>query len=406
MTSMTFTKVIDIGDFANPCLTPFLREIAYDEMMRFGLAEPTIVPDSKQWECAMALRTFAGHGIIAPNATFAGIGAGIEQTTYALAARGCVVFPTDRYLDVTPWSDVAPAGMMVRPAQYTQVKFERGNVIPVHTDARALRLPNAFFDGVYSAGSIEHFGSLEAVAAAAEEIGRILKPGGVASIATEFRLEGPNDRPWFDDNCILFTPKLLEQWIIMPSGLEMIGDAMMSTSPATYDCRVVLREFLDKAGTVDSLTKKRSVYPNLVLFHEGFLFCSVHLALRKPHGQGRSAIGPRSRAFESVVETEARRASGVLAEQIRVSNESFAGSRPCEEQPRSPEQIRVLSERVRQLETENVAILHSRSMRITRPMRDFARYARSSPVLRGPGVLLMRFLRMIKRIWRAALGGY
>jgi SAM-dependent methyltransferase len=396
MTSLPFTKVIDIADFADPCLTPFLEEISYDEMVRFGLSKPAIVPDSKQWECAMMLRTFAEHGVIGPNATFAGIGAGTEQTTYALAARGCVVFPTDRYLEVTPWSDVAPAGMMVRPAQYTKFKFDCGNVLPVHTDARVLRLPSNFFDGVYSAGSIEHFGSLEAVAAAAEEIGRILKPGGVAGISTEFRLEGPNDRPWFDDTCILFTPELLDKWIVKPSGLEVIGDATMSTSPATYDSRVVLLDFLSTAGSVDSLTRKRSVYPNLVLFHQGFLFCSVHLALRKPLAPAASARGSRSRAFESSVETEARRVSGVLTEQIRAWNQSFGSDRVSSD--------RVSSNRVRQLEADMVALLHSRSMRITRPLREFGQYARTSPMLRGPGVLSMRAVRMMRRVCKAALG--
>jgi SAM-dependent methyltransferase len=327
MTKLPFTKVVDIADFSNPLLLPHLRDIARGEMMRFGLSEPAIIPDSKQWECAMMMRTFSELGVVRPGALLAGIGAGTEETTFALAAKDCIVFPTDRYLELTPWSDVAPAGMMVNPAQFSPYAYPRGAVIPVHSDARAASLPSGFFDGVYSAGSIEHFGSLEAVSAAAEEIGRILKPGGIAAISTEFRLDGPNDKPWFSDDCILFTPELLQKHIVGPSGLELIGEPDYSTSKETYDNRVVLTDFLKKAKRVVSLADKRNAYPNLVLFHDGYLFCSVHLAMRKPMAAAGSSAGGFSSHFSQAVTAGAVRTGGVLTAQIAEWTESY-GKRP------------------------------------------------------------------------------
>jgi hypothetical protein len=310
------------------------------------------------------------------------------------------VFPTDRYLEQTPWSDVAPAGMMVRPAQYSQYRYSRGAVIPVHSDARVLALPSAFADGVYSAGSIEHFGSLEAVAAAAEEIGRVLKPGGIAVISTEFRLDGPNDRRWFDDGCILFTPELLQDYIVKPSGLELIGEASFDTSQETFDNRVVLFEFLEKAKRVETLTDKRNAYPNLVLYHEGFLFCSVHVALRKAKTGTFAATG-RSARFEETVAAEATRTSGILTAQIAQWTSTY-GQRPSTMQyPR--DLLREEAEAQQKNFNDALADVvrryeQSRSWRVTAPLRAAARIVRGTPLLRRSARFVLRALRAAKRL--------
>jgi SAM-dependent methyltransferase len=409
MTELAHSKIIDIADFSDPVLLPYLHDIAYGEMRRFGLTEPVIIPDSKQWECAMMLRTLTEFGVLRPGALLVGIGAGTEETTFALASKGCIVFPTDRYLEQTPWSDVAPAGMMVRPSQYSQFDDSRGAVIPMHTDARALSLPDNFFDGAYSAGSIEHFGSLEAVAAAAEEIGRVLKPGGIAVLSTEFRLEGPNDQRWFSDDCILFTPSLLQEHIIGPSGLELIGEPNFTTSQQTFDSRVVLVDFLEKAKRVETLTDKRNAYPNLVLFHTGYLFCSVHLAMRKPLS-GIAVKGTRSAGFQDQIKADATRASGILTAQIAEWTRAY-GTRPGAEdgggQSLVQAQARIAEldaawhwqdRRARAAESALARLEQSRSIRFTRPLREAVRVARATPMVREIGVFTLRALRKLKRM--------
>jgi len=280
---MNYSKVIDLKDFESSHLRPYLEQFAAVEMQRFGIKEPMVIPDSKHWECAMAIGAFEEFGLLKERNTFAGIGAGTELTTFFLASRGCIAFPCDRYMENTPWSDISPIGMMLEPQWYSELKFPRGHVIPVNTDARSLRLPSSFFDGIYSSGALEHFGSLAAVAAAAQEIARVLKPGGFASISTEFRLEGPEDRPWFDDNCILFTPQLIDDYIIKPSGLKLVGDLETTPSDETFYTRRQLTDFLELARSIQSLADKKAAYPNLVLYHEGFLFCSIHLLFTKPY---------------------------------------------------------------------------------------------------------------------------
>jgi hypothetical protein len=90
----------------------------------------------------------------------------------------------------------------------------------------------------------------------------------------------------------------------------------LSMSQPTYDSRVVLLGFLEKAKCVTTVADKRNAYPNLVLYHSGFLFCSVHLALRKPRLTRTAGRGQRSAKFEELVAADARRASGILTGQI------------------------------------------------------------------------------------------
>src|SRR5512144_49067 len=115
---LPLSKVIDLDDFQAPELRPYLREVNEQEAARFGSSPDDIVPDSKQWECAMALRALDGSGCASRGKMGAGIGAGTEATIFALARRAALVFPVDRYLQRTVWSDVAPAGMLIDPSRY------------------------------------------------------------------------------------------------------------------------------------------------------------------------------------------------------------------------------------------------------------------------------------------------
>jgi SAM-dependent methyltransferase len=279
---MNFSKAIDLEDFYSQELKPYLQELAEREMALFAIEKPKIIPDSKNWETAMALHSFDKHDLLKEGNRFAGIGAGTEQLTELLANRGAIVFPVDRYLEQTAWSDVAPGGYMVSVSEYTQTSTNARNIIPVHSDGRVLNLPSDFFDGVYSSGSIEHFGSLDAVEAAAAEIARILKPGGIASISTEFRLDGPEHTRWFDDNCILFTQDLLAKHVVQPSGLIPLGIPDNRPSSKTFETRKCLTDFLSSTKNMRTFEDKTDAYPNLILYHEGFLFCSVHILLKKP----------------------------------------------------------------------------------------------------------------------------
>ncbi len=283
---MKFSKVIDIEDFSNQALIPYFNKILSVEMSldlsQCKINHPVFTPDAKNWKTAMALHAFDEFIPNVDDKLFAGIGAGTELLTELLAQSNAIVFPVDRYLEQTAWSDAAPPGYMLSTKPYNQIDHIHENIIPVHSDARCLELPSAFFDGVYSCGAIEHFGSIEAIQAAASEIGRVLKPGGIASISTEFRLDGPANKKWFDDNCILFTVDMIEEHIVKPSGLMLVDKPDNLPSPKTYETRRNLADFLQLTKKAYRHEDNDMVYPNLIIEHDGFLFCSIHLLLKKP----------------------------------------------------------------------------------------------------------------------------
>src|SRR5207248_838891 len=64
-------------------------------------------------------------------------------------------------------------------------------------DALDLQFPDNTFDFVFTFSSIEHFGGHAGAVLAMQEIGRVLKPNGVAAIATELMLDGPRHPEFF-----------------------------------------------------------------------------------------------------------------------------------------------------------------------------------------------------------------
>jgi SAM-dependent methyltransferase len=58
-------------------------------------------------------------------------------------------------------------------------------------DALRLGLANETFDAAYSLSSIEHFGGLPGACRAVDEMARVLKPGGILALATEYVIDGP-----------------------------------------------------------------------------------------------------------------------------------------------------------------------------------------------------------------------
>jgi SAM-dependent methyltransferase len=315
-----YNRTCNLEDFADPGLRRLIREIFADELALFPADYPDGVADSKQWEIAMAVRALRDHGCLTRQSRILGVGAGTELTSFYLTRHVGEVVATDIYGDAHVWADVAPRAFLVDPSRFATIEYEKGRLIPLHMDGRALTFRSNSFDGVYSSGSIEHFGSLENVANSAYEIGRVLRPGGIATIATEFKVAGPPEGDGWDPNVILFSEAKLKKYIIEASGLELVDALDLELSESTLSVRRDLASFLDGTRGPVSAAKKIANYPNLILYHGGYLFCSVHLALRKPQSRvaGNSWAAPsketRAQIRESDAKTCAEAGSALLAE--------------------------------------------------------------------------------------------
>ena len=373
---LALSKVIDLDDFASADLRPYLQEINGLEAARFGAAAEEIVPDSKQWSCAMVLRALDLAGAASEGCMIAGIGAGTEPTLFALARRGALVFAADRYLHRTRWSDVAPAGMLVDPAQYCDAEVPPGRVIAVQANALKLHLPSNAFDAVFCCAAIECLGSLDAVAVAAREIGRLLKPGGVAAFVTEYRVEGPADRRGFHDDVILFTPQTLSEHVVAASGLTLREPIVTFQSDATFETRRELADFRSHAATSHGLDEKRASQPNLVLYHDGFLFCPVALTLHKDRPTQPMTERERATARQAAAEVDAENAA------LAADLESYQRMRDAAD---APAESHLLFGEVERLRVENEALR--------------AAYDRSNAWKRWPVMRPARFVyRRVKRL--------
>ena len=80
-------------------------------------------------------------------------------------------------------------------------------------DDRSIAFREGAFDVAYCLSSIEHFGGLSGAVTAVSEMARVLRPGGILALATEYVLDGPPHEETFQ-------PDEFEQLIRQP-GLEL-----------------------------------------------------------------------------------------------------------------------------------------------------------------------------------------
>ncbi|HEV3076571.1 MAG TPA: glycosyltransferase [Thermoanaerobaculia bacterium] len=267
-------KVCEIEDFRDPELAALIRDVFPHVAALGGPSFPAGAEDRKHWEIAMSVRALRRHGALRPDATVLGVGAGTELTSFYLTREVARVVAIDRYLDPGVWSAEASTLMLTRPQAVCPYPFEAAKLTVQHMDGRVLDYADGSFAGVFSSGSIEHFGELPDVAAAAFEIGRVLEPGGVATLSTEFLISGPPGA-WGWPGVLLFNPERLRRYVVEASGLEPVDELDAAISTAT------LRTQRQLTTAIREIEEGERKLPHLVLDGDGQLFGSVHLALRK-----------------------------------------------------------------------------------------------------------------------------
>ena len=147
----------------------------------------------KPYEFAQLVFACRALGALREDSQVISVGAGHEQILYWLANHVRQVIATDMYEGV--WQDVqgreGDPRVIEHPEDYAPFPYRRDHLLFMRMDGRKLAFADGTFDIAYSLSSIEHFGSFEASAEAVREMGRVLKPGGILALATEFVLSGP-----------------------------------------------------------------------------------------------------------------------------------------------------------------------------------------------------------------------
>lgn len=132
-------------------------------------------------------------GYLRDDVSVVSVGAGHEEVLYWLANRVGRVVATDTYDGVwqTDHAREGDSRVLVSPEDYAPFEYRTERLEFMRMDGRKLDFPNGSFDVAYSLSSIEHFGGFEGARDAVDEMARVLKPGGMMAVATEYILSGP-----------------------------------------------------------------------------------------------------------------------------------------------------------------------------------------------------------------------
>ncbi len=281
---ISVSKVCNLEDFSDAALREVIRDVFEHEIARFDAGFPEGKEYRKYWEIGMAVLAFERAGVIRPEAELLGVGAGNEATCFYLTRRVKRVFATDLYL-AEGWEESANASMLTNPRKHWPFRWNPRRLVVQHMNALALQYEDASFDGVFSSSSIEHFGSDAEIGRALDEICRVLKPGGVAAISSEFALSGAGGG-W--PGVRLFGRDDVERLFVGERGWRLCEPFDFSVSSRT--CETVqdfVRAAEDQDRQVEQLGAhlthhiEYEVYPHIALELDGQVWTSFQIALRK-----------------------------------------------------------------------------------------------------------------------------
>jgi SAM-dependent methyltransferase len=257
---ISLSKVCNIQDFDTlaPLISQLKRGVFQDTFYR------------KYWEEAQAIRTLTP---LPESSIVLGVGAGYEAPLFYFTRHFKQVHATDIYL--TPgWDEYAPAEFVRNPDKYAPFAYDRQRLIVQHMDARDLRYPDGYFDGVFSSSSIEHFGTPDEIAQAVSEMARVTKRGGLIALTTEFAVGGKSGA--INGNTFIFNASTLRKYVIdAAAGCELTTPIDFAVSAETLATVIDFYEMM-------RLSKTHSIpTPHIVIDWDGFVFAPISLVFRK-----------------------------------------------------------------------------------------------------------------------------
>lgn len=287
----SYCKLCELEDFADPRVRAAMASILPER-------DPLTHMERKVWEFALCALFLEDVGALHEDARVLAVGAGDERLVFWLANHVGEVVATDIYGDGEFAEAEAGASMLTAPASHAPFPYREERLTVRWMDMRRLAFDDGAFDAVISLSSIEHLHAPRDRRAAAREIGRVVRRGGHAFIATDLLVRhhlldtAPVDlakrlgtlgrrcceaTPWRRAGLEQpFTAREVMRRVVGASGLELMQPLDRSLSRASW--RNVAT--MDDDGV--PLPGEGSFWPHIVLRHRRSCFTSVGLPLRRP----------------------------------------------------------------------------------------------------------------------------
>lgn len=254
-TSIPINKICQVGDIYNQ------EWIKTAEELKCKI--DTAGFHRKDWEHIQIIWALKHLHYLTPDSVCLAIGAGREHLLYYLTYKVKKVYGIDLY-EGQYYGGEDESDIPQSTERYAPFPYHRDKLQLFRMDALSLDFPDRKFDFVFSASSIEHFGSNKEILQSLREMHRVLKPGGIASITTELKLtargtKSPNVNSFFFQEL-----------------MSLINQAGFRTSQE-FDLRIEKEYFYNWVKLPEEIHKR----PHVILRFLNTVFTSIHAVLHK-----------------------------------------------------------------------------------------------------------------------------
>jgi SAM-dependent methyltransferase len=231
----------------------------------------------KDWEWALGIIAMRRFGKLNEKSTAIGVGAGTEPVPFYLANMVKHVYATDLYGQNDGWKRAAPSDFPENPKKYAPFPYKEDALTVMRMDGTNLEFPSESFDIAFSFSSIEHFGgggrNHSGALRSLREIERVLKPGGLAVITTEYIINDKEHPEFFNKRTIY------SDLIDKLERLKLVEPLDLKITTKTLDTVIDFFTIDSNWDKLDNDYKK--THPVILIRARNILFTSIMLVFRK-----------------------------------------------------------------------------------------------------------------------------
>jgi glycosyltransferase involved in cell wall biosynthesis/SAM-dependent methyltransferase len=262
---------------------------------------PKLSLHRKYWEYVSIVHALEDLGVLDEDKVGLGLGTGAEVLCFYFANRGKQVYATDLFS-----SDAWDSAAFTVDSAYERSPFPyaRERLKFLNMDMRNIELPSASVDYIWSCSSVEHVPSVKDYKKVYQGISRVLKPGGVAAIVTEFNLDV---KPAYVPDLVMCDVPLLNQ-VENATDLRLIGELDLTVDDDPYNTPMPL----DRLPYLPSFMHLPNIWADTGdhLLTSGIVVWKKDESLprlRVAHGLNREVVGKYraiGRAFKRTLTTQ------------------------------------------------------------------------------------------------------